>query len=95
MTVAALVRELQGELSQEELAAKLGITQAMVSALALGKRGMGRKVAYGMIRAFPDKRDLVLSLFFARNDNNRDMATTDDEDVAGVPWSVEEGTWEE
>ena len=92
MTVAELVRELQGGMSQEELADKLGITQAMVSALLLGKRGLGRKVAHGMILAFPDKNDAILSLFFAQSDNNRDIATTDD-DVAAVP--EEEREWTE
>ena len=92
MTVAELVRELQGELSQEELATKLGITQAMVSALLLGKRGLGRKVAHGMIRAFPDKNDAILSLFFSQSNNNRDIDTTDEDDAEAVPEEAAEWT---
>ncbi len=77
MTIEQLVRELQGDMSQEELAQRLGVTQAMVSALLLGKRGLGRKVAIGMMQAFPERQDDILSLFLSQSNNNRSSATTE------------------
>jgi len=71
MTLVDLMKELQGEQTQEEFAALIGATQAMVSAILLGKRGIGRKTVQGLMRAFPERSDEIQSLFFlSQEDNN-------------------------
>jgi predicted transcriptional regulator len=71
MTLVDLMKELQGEQTQEEFAALIGATQAMVSAILLGKRGIGRKTVQGLMRAFPERSDVIQSLFFlSQEDNN-------------------------
>lgn len=54
MTLIASLKQKQGERSQEQFAAELGITQAMLSRVYSGKRQIGRQVAGKIARRYPD-----------------------------------------
>lgn len=51
----ARIQELLGEhnLSQTQLASKIGITRGALSNALSGRRGIGRKILVGLLRAFP------------------------------------------
>ena len=68
MELAELLRECQGDMNQGELAGLLGISQAQLSRLFSGKRRPGRVALAGMLRAFPEKRDRILSVFLPENE---------------------------
>lgn len=65
MTLIELMRQLQGEQSQEAFAERLGVHQTMVSAVYRGDRRPGRRVVAGLLRAFPERADEIKGLFFA------------------------------
>lgn len=49
-----IIRNRTTETNQVTVARELGITQATLSRLLAGKRGMGRKVLVGIINAYPE-----------------------------------------
>jgi len=53
----ARIQELLGEhdMSQIQLAQKIGITPGALSNALAGRRGAGRKLLAGLLRAFPDQ----------------------------------------
>ncbi len=65
MEMRELFRELMGDRSQTEFAEELGITQAAVSAILLGKRSVGARVTRQLILAFPDREREIQAAFFA------------------------------
>jgi transcriptional regulator with XRE-family HTH domain len=75
-----LVRELMGEMSQAEFGEKVGITQAGVSAILLGKREVGAKVTRGLMLAFPEREREILASFFAS-----DYASSSEDTPSAVP----------
>lgn len=54
MTLADKLKRLQGDRSQAEFAAELGITQPTLSRIYDGKRQIGRRVAQKITRRYPE-----------------------------------------
>lgn len=67
MDFIELLAECQGYDTQEEFAAKLGITQAAVSRILNRKRRPGVSVLQGLIATYPQKRDEAVRLFLLQN----------------------------
>jgi transcriptional regulator with XRE-family HTH domain len=65
MKPAELLHSLQGDMSQSEFAAMIGVSQSLLSMIYSGERNPGRAVMMGVIHAFPDKRDLAVSVFLS------------------------------
>lgn len=55
-----VIREKQAGQSQVAFAARLGIKQSELSRFLNGKKGLTKGIAAGLIRAYPDLRDLVV-----------------------------------
>jgi len=64
-----LMQELQGGDSQELFARRIGVTQAMVSAIYRGVRQPGAKVLRGLLAAYPNRASDLQRVFLA-SDNN-------------------------
>lgn len=67
-----LLIELQGERTQTEFAACLGLPQPYVSMLLSNKRRPGRVVLEALVRAFPARKQDVFDSFFTAEYPNRD-----------------------
>lgn len=65
MTLIELMRELQGEDSQEQFAARIGVHQSMVSQIYSGIKLPGRRVVTGLARAYPERAEEIKACFFA------------------------------
>ncbi|MGI6376460.1 MAG: helix-turn-helix domain-containing protein [Anaerolineae bacterium] len=65
MTLIELMRELQGEDSQEAFAARIGVHQTMVSQIYNGAVRPGRRVVTGLARAYPERAEEIKACFFA------------------------------
>lgn len=65
MVFIELMQTLQGDATQEEFAAMLGITQTAVSAIYRGARDPGVKVLRGLVQAFPERSEEITASFFA------------------------------
>jgi transcriptional regulator with XRE-family HTH domain len=65
MELRELLRDLKGQDTQMEFAAKVGINQSTVSKLLLGKRIGGRAVIAALLRAYPERHDEIMSVFCA------------------------------
>ncbi len=50
-------------ISQNQLARQIGVSKGFLSNACAGKRGVGRKILAGLLRAFPQQsiEDLILS----------------------------------
>ncbi len=55
-----IIRNRTTETNQVTVAHELGITQATLSRLLAGKRGMGRKVLVGILRIWPELEEEVI-----------------------------------
>lgn len=64
------LRELQGNMSQQEFASKIGITQSTLSKYLTGRLTPSREAIAGLCRAFPEKRDVILDVFFSRKQSH-------------------------
>lgn len=71
MEFTDLMRQLQGDESQEEFAARIGVTQTAVSAIYRGARAPGAKVLRGLVQAFPNSADEITGSFFASQEHFR------------------------
>jgi hypothetical protein len=61
--LAVLLRDRMGSLSQRAFAAKLGVSQTLISRLLNGKYpALGGPVARAIVAAFPDLRGLVVTV---------------------------------
>ena len=61
--LAAILRDRQGSMTQEEYAARLGIAQGTLSLIYSGKRGVGTDVLRAFLRAYPDAaKDITAAL---------------------------------
>lgn len=65
MTLIELMRQLQGDESQEQFAARIGVHQTTVSLIYRGERQPGRRVVIRLMRAFPERADEIRLSFFA------------------------------
>lgn len=65
MSLVELMRELQGDESQERFAARIGVHQTMVSAIYRGEKRPGLRVVAGLLRAFPERASEIKELFLA------------------------------
>lgn len=65
MNYLTMLKELQGNLSQEAFAEKLGITQPTLSRFYGQQSYPSRDVIAALVRTFPERRDEILSVFFA------------------------------
>jgi transcriptional regulator with XRE-family HTH domain len=64
MNYTLLLTALQGDMSQREMAAKLGFSQATWSRVMSGLQEPGREVIAALIREWPGHRQMILDLFF-------------------------------
>ena len=64
-----LLRDLQGNMSQEAFARLLGIRQPSLSRYYTGHLRPGRDVIGAIIRAFPDQRERILETFYGAPDH--------------------------
>lgn len=78
-----LIRELKGADTQAEFAAKIGVNQSTVSKLLKGKRVGGRAVLTGLLKAYPERADDLLTVFFAASRAKRPGAMTTEEVIDG------------
>jgi plasmid maintenance system antidote protein VapI len=62
VTVDELLQECKGNMTQTEFARVLGVTQVHVSRLLAGTQRPGRKVIVALMKAFPEKRDVLCHL---------------------------------
>jgi len=65
MTLAELMRQLQGDESQEQFAERIGVHQTLISKIYAGEVRPGAKVVLGLERAYPGRADEIKALFFA------------------------------
>lgn len=65
MNVIELLKETQGDMTQEAFAALLGIDQSSLSRIYNGERRPGLSVLRGFMASFPEKRAIAVSSFFA------------------------------
>lgn len=54
MTISEVLRHYQGDMTQEEYAAQLGIAQGTLSLIYSGRRGVGMDVLRALARAYPE-----------------------------------------
>lgn len=73
MTGIELLRELQGERSQEQFASDLGVARSTIAMIYLGHRRPGRQFLEGLIQAFPTRREEILSVFLPSDGNIGDV----------------------
>jgi transcriptional regulator with XRE-family HTH domain len=59
-----LLNDLKGAMSQIEFAELLGVSQPTICAILRGRRGIGKKTLKGLLRAFPDRKQDIISNFF-------------------------------
>lgn len=63
MTLVQVFRKYQGDLSQTQYAAQLGLTQGTLSLIYSGRRGVGTEVLRALLRTFPEaERDIADAL---------------------------------
>lgn len=67
MSTIAKIKELQGERSQGQFAAELGISQSTLSRIYSGRRRLGEKVARRIARRYP-ALTFNLAAFFLADD---------------------------
>ena len=60
-----LIRQLMGDMSQGDFAARVGVSEAMISYMLSGQRDPGLVTVRGLIRAFPEKRQQIAETFLA------------------------------
>jgi len=63
------LRELQGSMTQTEFANHLGISQPMLSMVLAGQRPGGKSLIRGLLRAYPNRRDEIIALFFLASED--------------------------
>ena len=66
----AYLRELQGNRSQADFAALLGISQPMLSMVYQGSRRLGRDTIVRLIEMFPDQQDTIIAVFLSSESKN-------------------------
>lgn len=71
MVYRDLLRRLQGEMTQQEMAAKLGITQSALSRMFAGEFLPGRETIQAMVNAYPERREEILGVFFTPDNEDR------------------------
>ncbi len=59
---AQVIKELLGNKSQNQLAKEVGISRGALSNALAGRRGVGRKLLAGLLRAFPDRTIASLTI---------------------------------
>lgn len=70
------LKRLQGDMTQVQFAALLGISQPFISMIYRGERRLGLASLQKLIGAFPDERANILRVFlFAPDYRNRDSVT--------------------
>lgn len=57
-----IIRELLGNRSQNQLAKQIGISRGALSNALTGRRGVGRKLLAGLLRAFPEQTIASLTI---------------------------------
>ena len=72
MTKQELLEELKGAMSQEELADRIGVSQAQVSRVMAGGDA-GRRFMQGLVRAFPDSTEKIVAVFLVSDYPDRDV----------------------
>ncbi len=72
--LAAILRDRQGTMTQEEYAAHLGIAQGTLSLIYSGKRGIGTEVLRAFLRAYPDAAKEIAAALAAPVDAERMLA---------------------
>lgn len=65
MTLEELLRDLQGDRTQAEFAAQLGISQPQLSRIYNDLRDPGRRFMTALLREFPSRRDDIVDVFLA------------------------------
>lgn len=70
MLIQDRLRELQGEKTQSEFAAEIGIDQSTLSRLMRGEIALGRRTAQMLCRRFPEL-SLEIASFLLRGDMHR------------------------
>lgn len=63
MTLAELMRQLQGEQSVRAFADELGLSPSTLDKIYAGRREPGRRVIRALVAKYPERREQVLSLF--------------------------------
>lgn len=66
--LVAVLRKYQGSMTQEEYAARLGITQGTLSLIYRRRRGIGMEVLRALSRAFPTAADEIAAALAADPD---------------------------
>lgn len=76
MTFAELLKELQGDRSQDEFAKEVGLGQPTISMLLSGQRQPGITVIRKLCKAYPGQQDRIMDIFFAPNLHYQDEPIT-------------------
>lgn len=63
--LVAILKKYQGDMTQEEYAARLGIAQGTLSLIYRGRRGLGMEVLRALSRAFPSAADEIAAALAA------------------------------
>ena len=74
ITLVEALKERQGDRSQSDFAAEIGIQQGSLSKLYLGYRSVGPEMAAKIIQRFPELQPLVLQTLF-RTSVEQSLAT--------------------
>lgn len=67
MDLVAKLKELQGDKTQEQFAAELGVTQAALSLIYSRKKNIGIEVARKIVTRYPHLRMDVVSFLLGEN----------------------------
>lgn len=76
MTFEKLLRELQGNRSQEDFAREVGLGQATISLLLSGERRPGATVIRKLCRIYPKERGRIMDVFLSPDNHYQDLPIT-------------------
>jgi transcriptional regulator with XRE-family HTH domain len=69
--LADILRNYQGDMNQQQYARHLGISEATLSLVYNGKRGIGTDVLRALARAYPDAADDIAAALSAPVEDGR------------------------
>jgi transcriptional regulator with XRE-family HTH domain len=77
MSIVNVMRQCQGDMSQNDFAQLLGISQPTLSMIYARQRNPGRHVLAHLVKAFPETRDDVVRFLFASEYHDSDVGITE------------------
>lgn len=69
MDIIAELKKRQGEMSQGQFAAKLAISEAMLSLIYSGERRIGESLARRIVRVYPELQWSIAGYIMSKGDN--------------------------